>query len=420
MVNGSQWRRPALVLVVVAAIVGAFFWSGSGGSSTTAVASGSGASCSGLSPTARAGTGRTVLLVDRSRSTRGTGGPDYLEQLAGELQAAVRRGDLVGIAGFDGTAASVSWTDIATRIGNDPTRRKLAAAQALTCLTDRLHAVATAPAQTSGSDVLGALTAVGAVPRSSPAPDHVVIATDGLANTGCTDLDELAIGGNIATDVSVCQANHEIPHLPDSDVTFLGIGSPAAGSALPSSSQLTWLTSLWIGLCARATGNAAACHHEPLTSSETGVSPAPSGADDPPVVFPKVVVSRAGGKITVALPDAMLFETDSSSLTTAADAALGRVLATVRQAPGTVVQIIGHTDSRGSTAHNEVLSIARAQAVAHALHDRYGLAVPLGTGVGESQPACSPEYHPDGTPDAVAMACNRRVDVVIQITGGLK
>ncbi len=99
------------------------------------------------------------------------------------------------------------------------------------------------------------------------------------------------------------------------------------------------------------------------------------------------------------------FEFGSAELTPAA-AALLRDFVKVHDG-ATRIDIVGHTDSAGSQRHNDVLSLARADAVAQALA---GLGVAPGhlqiSGRGERDPALRTE-------DNVREPANRRSDVVI-------
>ncbi len=73
--------------------------------------------------------------------------------------------------------------------------------------------------------------------------------------------------------------------------------------------------------------------------------------------------------------------------------------------PDRVLEIVGHTDNTGSTAHNQRLSEQRAQAVADYLIERSVTPEQLETsGRGENEPIASNDTH-DG------QAANRRVQL---------
>jgi OOP family OmpA-OmpF porin len=81
----------------------------------------------------------------------------------------------------------------------------------------------------------------------------------------------------------------------------------------------------------------------------------------------------------------VLFEFDSSALTTAGQAALDRLLPTV--VPGSTVTVVGHTDRIGTAAYNLKLSQHRAGAVADYLNAKSGFKSKFITqGVGATRP----------------------------------
>ena len=79
---------------------------------------------------------------------------------------------------------------------------------------------------------------------------------------------------------------------------------------------------------------------------------------------------------------------------------------------GSVVKIVGHTDSRGSSKHNMKLSLARANSVMRALLSRGVSRLRLSTeGKGESQPIA-----PNTTAEGRAM--NRRIEAILSYPNG--
>ena len=81
----------------------------------------------------------------------------------------------------------------------------------------------------------------------------------------------------------------------------------------------------------------------------------------------------------------VLFEFDSSALTTAGRAALDRLLPTIT--PGSTVTVVGHTDRIGTAQYNLKLSQYRAGAVADYLNAKSGFKSKFVTqGVGATQP----------------------------------
>ena len=110
---------------------------------------------------------------------------------------------------------------------------------------------------------------------------------------------------------------------------------------------------------------------------------------------------------TMRMEDSVLFATDSAELRPGAAAKLETLAAYLRENPGVRVAIEGHTDSRGTDAHNEALSLRRADAV-RAAFDAMGVtrARFQVRGMGESQPIAS-----NDTPQG--MRQNRRVEVTL-------
>ncbi len=107
------------------------------------------------------------------------------------------------------------------------------------------------------------------------------------------------------------------------------------------------------------------------------------------------------------MEDSVLFATDSAVLRPGAAAKLETLAAYLRDNRGVRIAIEGHTDSRGTDAHNEALSLRRADAV-RAAFDEMGVTRARFTvrGVGESQPVAT-----NATPQG--MRQNRRVEVTL-------
>lgn len=110
---------------------------------------------------------------------------------------------------------------------------------------------------------------------------------------------------------------------------------------------------------------------------------------------------------TMRMEDSVLFATNSAVLRPGAENKLNALAEYLRDNPGVRVAIEGHTDSRGTDAHNEALSLRRADAV-RAAFDRMGVtrARFQVRGLGESQPIAT-----NDTPQG--MRQNRRVEVTL-------
>ncbi len=114
-----------------------------------------------------------------------------------------------------------------------------------------------------------------------------------------------------------------------------------------------------------------------------------------------------------SIPSDVLFAFDSATLRPEADAALQQTLASIRQAiPYPAIQVVGNTDSIGTVAYNNALSLRRAQSVAQWLV-AHGIprAAITEVGNGESQPI-APNMLPNGQDNPQGRALNRRVDMV--------
>ena len=105
-----------------------------------------------------------------------------------------------------------------------------------------------------------------------------------------------------------------------------------------------------------------------------------------------VDVVRQGDNITLNMPDNITFGFDSSALQSQFYPVLDDVAETLREYNQTIVEVAGHTDSKGTDAYNQQLSVRRAESVGNYLmskglmRDRFII-----TGAGESRPIASNE-----------------------------
>lgn len=78
--------------------------------------------------------------------------------------------------------------------------------------------------------------------------------------------------------------------------------------------------------------------------------------------------SVVGAKVReAAQAPALVFTSGSSELTAESQTAVAEIAMLVEQCPGTKLNVVGQTDTRGSEVGNEALALQRAQAVADAL-----------------------------------------------------
>ena len=126
-------------------------------------------------------------------------------------------------------------------------------------------------------------------------------------------------------------------------------------------------------------------------------------------------VKETATEIRIELAADVLFDFDKSDIRPAAADTLKKVAAMIREHPGASVRIEGHTDGKGSDAHNQPLSEERAKAVKDWLALKEGLkGVAFSTqGFGSKRPV-APNTKPNGSDDPDGRQKNRRVDIVIK------
>ncbi len=120
-----------------------------------------------------------------------------------------------------------------------------------------------------------------------------------------------------------------------------------------------------------------------------------------------VSVTRQGDNIILNMPGNVTFDTNQTVVKGSFAEVLNSVALVLKEYNKTYVDVIGHTDSVGSDAHNQVLSEGRAQSVANELTAR-GVQSQrlLVRGMGETYPIAD-----NGTENGRAI--NRRVEIGI-------
>ncbi|MDO0927238.1 OmpA family protein [Streptomyces sp. TG1A-8] len=368
----------------------------------------------------------TAVLVDRSPSTRPgrtpsahDRAPDWAATLLAtrELAPSALEGGSLSAAGFDGTRATVDWRvdgAFVTPVKGDRRLRRDRWNGRRGCLEKRLRQLSAGAPGTGRTDVLGALAAADDQLGAGAGRRRIVVATDGLTNTGCADLRSAGFDGTaeIGAVVERCRRSGELPDLTGVEVSLVGIGRAARGKQ-PSSPQTAWLSTLWTRLCG-ATG-ASSCEVAATARIRGAGEDAGTAKTEPEVVFP-AVSERSTGRVTrIVLPGSVLFATDRAELSRAARNTLDDAARRIRNLGPVSVAVSGHTDSRGTEQHGRRLSLARALTVRAALAER-GVAVASARGYSDDQPRCTPEYR-HGAPDYAAMACNRRVEITVTVHG---
>lgn len=91
--------------------------------------------------------------------------------------------------------------------------------------------------------------------------------------------------------------------------------------------------------------------------------------------------------IKLNLSSEVSFDTDSSAIKPSFYSSLNKISGIINQYDQTTIRIVGHTDSRGSDEHNQILSEKRAESVRSYLNDQ-GVSMPRmrTIGMGETQP----------------------------------
>ncbi|MFP4640240.1 MAG: OmpA family protein [Guyparkeria sp.] len=120
-----------------------------------------------------------------------------------------------------------------------------------------------------------------------------------------------------------------------------------------------------------------------------------------------VDVQREGDTIRLQAPESITFDTNSADIKPQFRDSLNQVAQSIREYPNTVVRVEGHTDSTGSAANNQSLSLNRAESVTSYL-SRQGVEPSRmqAVGYGFSRPVAT-----NDTPEGRAQ--NRRVEILI-------
>lgn len=120
-----------------------------------------------------------------------------------------------------------------------------------------------------------------------------------------------------------------------------------------------------------------------------------------------VEVDRRGDTLFLQAPEQITFATDRADITPRFSVVLDQLAASLRQYPGTVIQIEGHTDTTGNADYNQRLSENRANSVRSYLIQR-GVAPDrmVAVGYGQTRPLADNRT-------VAGRAMNRRVEIII-------
>jgi outer membrane protein OmpA-like peptidoglycan-associated protein len=125
-------------------------------------------------------------------------------------------------------------------------------------------------------------------------------------------------------------------------------------------------------------------------------------------------VIRAEEGIIIKFKEQVLFGYDRADLGTAAQGNLDKLVNVLNKYPDTDIQIIGHTDSKGSDEYNQGLSERRANAVVNYLRTHNIIGTRLSAkGMGEADPIAANDTDEN-------RALNRRVEFVITANEKMK
>ena len=105
---------------------------------------------------------------------------------------------------------------------------------------------------------------------------------------------------------------------------------------------------------------------EVADSLNTNVNNNPNAVLDP---NQDLIVSNTDNYVKIMFRDAMMFETNSATPTMSASSKISKVTSVLEKYPNTLVQVTGHTDSRGSYSYNKTLSEQRASNVGNIIYN---------------------------------------------------
>lgn len=125
-------------------------------------------------------------------------------------------------------------------------------------------------------------------------------------------------------------------------------------------------------------------------------------------------VRREGEGIVILFKEKVLFGFDRSDINTSAESSLHKLVNVLQKYPDTNIEIIGHTDDKGSDTYNQALSERRAVSVSDFLKGQGVSSSRLTTkGMGESDPVATNDTEE-------GRSLNRRVEFVITANDKMK
>ncbi|MFO7935977.1 MAG: OmpA family protein, partial [Bacteroidales bacterium] len=167
-------------------------------------------------------------------------------------------------------------------------------------------------------------------------------------------------------------------------------------------------------MTASAGTTASAATAAPAATTAAPAATSASAATAAPAATTATPAATSAGPATFTLVTGVPFDYDDHSLNMEAWIQIEKILDVMREHPGIRITVNGHTDSRGSSQYNMLLSLQRADRIAQYLID---MGIDQGrvevSGSGETAPvACN--RHPDGTDAPLGRYLNRHVTVAME------
>ena len=137
--------------------------------------------------------------------------------------------------------------------------------------------------------------------------------------------------------------------------------------------------------------------------------PAPAPVTEPVVV----VAPPAPDTMRSEVLENVYFAYDKAILLEGSESSLNKLVMMLKENPGMVIELAGHTDNKGNDAYNQKLSLARAQkCVDYIVSKGIDASRIIARGYGATQPI-APNNHPDGSDNPEGRKQNRRTEFTI-------
>lgn len=204
-----------------------------------------------------------------------------------------------------------------------------------------------------GSDILGAMQLAGLTLTGT---GTLIVATDGLANSGLLSFEKQPYPAEPANIAEALSGMSQLPQLSGVDV-HMTVGQ-VAGAPL-NQAVLAWMTEVYSEICDSA--GASSCSVRPAIAVDSEIR---SGLpNDPMVPLPTLAAPTVLGEACVfTISSDIVFGEGSAALDASADLIFSEFIAKVGGA-GVEVSVQGHASSTGDAAFNDQLSADRSDAV---------------------------------------------------------